>query len=147
MFVRSLNYIGSDPVIKAIRYLQHKTMHSGVNGPQLHCSILVFPEPSGDLWERLWEKAKHRFRDLCTAGALSGPCEELAILLLKRGIDNLIIVLKCSCTFRAERGIGNFIDGMRKWKLIISIKWSGAHTRNEMSTRNEIPLHLTFTLY
>ena len=57
---------------------------------------------------RLLGNFEHRFRDLCTAGALSGPREELAILLLKRGIDNLIIVLKCSCTFRAERGIGNF---------------------------------------
>ena len=71
--------------------------------------ILVFPEPSDDLWKRLWEKAKRQFRDLGTAGALSGPCEELAILLLKRGIDNLMFVLKCLCTFGAERGIGNWV--------------------------------------
>ena len=64
---------------------------------------------------RLLGNFEHRFRDLCTAGALSGPREELAILLLKRGIDNLIIVLKCSCTFRAERGIGNFNAKTWNW--------------------------------
>ena len=71
---------------------------------------------------RLLGNFEHRFRDLCTAGALSGPCEELAILLLKRGIDNLIIVLKCSCTFRAEQGIGNFIVKTRNENLIILLK-------------------------
>ena len=62
---------------------------------------------------RLQGNFEHQFRDLCTAGALSGPNEELTILLPKRGIEHLIIALKCSCTFRAERGIGNFIDETR----------------------------------
>ena len=62
---------------------------------------------------RLLGNFKHRFRDLCTAGALSGPNEELTILLPKQGIELFIIVLNCSCTLMAERGIGNFIDKMR----------------------------------
>ena len=66
---------------------------------------------------RLLGNFEHRFRDLCTAGALSGPNEELTILLPKRGIEHLIIVLKCSCTLRAERGIGNFINNTRNWKF------------------------------
>ena len=55
------------------------------------------------------EKVKHHFHDLYMAGALSGPNEELAILMQKRGIDHLIIVPKCCCTFRAKQEIGSFI--------------------------------------
>ena len=58
---------------------------------------------------RLLGNFEHHFRDLCTACALWGLNEELAIVLQKWGIGDLIIVFKCSCTFRAERGIDNFI--------------------------------------
>ena len=66
---------------------------------------------------RLLGNFEHRFRDLCTAGALSGPNEELTILLPKRGIEHLIIVLKCSCTLMAERGIGNSNNKTRDFKI------------------------------
>ena len=81
-----------------------------LNSPHISITILVALF-FGEL--RLLGNFEHQFRDLCTAGALSGPNEELTILLLKRGFEHLIIAVKCSCTFRAKRGIGNFIDKTR----------------------------------